>query len=820
MFKNYIKIAWRNLQRQPGFTMLNILGLAIGIAGFLFLVLYIRDELSYDKFNTKADRIYRVALERKYPDRSRQYAIIPAGYAEAMATEYPGVEETCRLFFFGPANMLLRKEDNTYREDNIIWSDSTFFEFFDIPLLAGNAASALSAPNSIVLTEDMALKYFGSNWASSNIIGSPLDQVQGDDDFTITGVCANVPSNSHLSFEFLVSSTSMGFLAGDPDYVSFSAMTYLLLDEKTQADQLETKFPDLVAKYVSGPVLNHFGVDYATYQEQGNGYNYTLQNLGDIYLDSIQEGEIKPPGSRSRIYFFSLIALLIIVIAGINFINLSTARSAGRAREVGIRKTLGSEKSQLVIQFLVEALLISGIAALIAGIIVGLALPWFNALTEKTPSRGILLAPFSLSLLAGVAMLTGLASGFYPAVFLSSFKPIEVLQGRLLQNTKGGGLRNALVVCQFAISIFLIVATILIYQQLQYTQNKSLGFNKESLVTLQNAGGMTSQQSETFLEQIGKLPGVVAASSCNSVPGQFYFGVSFQPPGADEMTTGSGLIVGENYVECMKMDLVAGREFSKEFADTLSVLVNEAAVREMGLKDPIGQRLSTSDGWLNPDPENPSVYKIVGVLKDYHFQSLHHGISPLFFVHKDRNANGAAQPQISVRLAEGNPQAALGQIEGIWNQFQPDVPLSYLFVDREWAKLYTQETTARRVFVLFTTLAIIIACLGLFGLAAYLVEKRRKEISIRKVLGASTAGLVQLLSQDFLKLVVIALLVASPLAYYFMDQWLQNFAYRITISWWVFLLAGGLALGIAFVTVGLQSVKAALANPVKALKNE
>lgn len=820
MIKNYLKIAWRNLQRQPGFTLLNMLGLAIGMAGFLFLVIYIKDELSYDNFHSNADQIYRVALDRKYPDRSRQYAIIPAGYADAMKAEYPGIRQTCRLFSFGPANNLIRVGENTYREDNIVWADSTFFELFDIELLLGNPDKALTEPNGMVLTESMAEKYFGPDWANKNIVGTALDRLQNDDDYTVTGVCADVPHNSHIAFDFLVSSTSMNFLQGDPNYLSFSALTYLLLDEQTSPELLESQFPDLVVKYASGPVLNHFGVDYATYQEQGNGYVYTLQNLQDIYLDSKLEAEIKAPGSRDRVYFFSLIALLIIVIAGINFVNLSTARSAGRAREVGIRKTLGSEKSQLVAQFLAEALLISGIAALIAGLIVGLALPWFNDLTEKTFSRGMLLSPFYLSLIGGLAVLTGLASGFYPAVFISSFKPMEVLQGRLLQNTKGGGLRNILVVCQFAISIFLIVATILIYQQLQYTQNKSLGFNKESLITLQNAAGMTAQQSETFLQQLDQLPGVVAASGCNAVPGQFYFGVSFKPPGAEEMTTGSGLIVGENYVECMRMELVAGREFSEEFTDTLSVMVNEAAVREMGLDDPIGKRLATSDGWLSPDPENPAVYKIVGVLKDYHFQSLHHDISPLFFVHSGRGFNPGVTPQISVRLAEGNPQATLTQIEGIWRQFQPDVPLSYLFVDREWAKLYTQEATARKVFILFTVLAIVIACLGLFGLAAYLVEKRRKEISIRKVLGASTPGIVQLLSQDFLKLVLIALLIASPLAYYFMDQWLQNFAYRIEIAWWVFVLAGSLALGIAFITVGLQSIKAALANPVNALKNE
>ncbi|MEL7221783.1 MAG: FtsX-like permease family protein, partial [Bacteroidota bacterium] len=622
------------------------------------------------------------------------------------------------------------------------------------------------------------------------------------------------------AFDFLVSSSSFNFLRGEPNYLSFSAMTYLLLDAKAKPEQLEAQFPDMVTKYASGPVLNNFGVDYATYQEQGNGYVYSLQNLPDIYLDSNLEAEIKAPGSRDRIYFFSLIALLIIVIAGINFVNLSTAYSTGRAREVGIRKTLGSDKKQLVFQFLSESLLISMMAAVVAGVVVAAALPWFNDLTEKTFVREILLTPSYLLTLVGLAILTGLASGFYPAVFISAFKPMEVLRGKLMANTKGVGLRNVLVVCQFAISIFLIVATILIYQQLKYTQDKALGFNKESLITVQNTNGLTAQQSETFLRQVEDVPGVVAASACNSVPGQYYFGISFKAPGAAEMTTGSGLVIGENYASCLRMELVDGREFSYDFNDSTSVLINQAAAREMNLQDPVGKTLTTRDGWLNPDPENPTVYTIVGVLEDYHFQSLHHSISPLFFVHKRAGNNTGVTPQVSVRLAEGNPQQTLAQIEGIWRQFQPDVPLSYLFMDREWAKLYTQEATARRVFILFTILAIIIACMGLFGLAAYLVEKRRKEISIRKVLGASTPGIVQLLSKDFLRLVMIALIIASPLAYYAMQSWLENFAYRIDISGLVFVLAGGLAIGIAFLTVGLQSIRAALANPVDALKNE
>ncbi len=471
MIKNYLKIAWRNLQRQPGFTLLNMLGLAIGMAGFLFLVIYIRDELSYDSFFSNSDRIYRVALDRQYPDRSRQYAVIPHSYAKAMKEEYPGIEETCRLISFGPANELLRIDQEIYREDNIIGADSTFFELFDLPLLLGEADKVLTDPNGLVLTESMAQKYFGPNWASQNILGEAIERVQNEDNYVVTGVCADMPHNSHIGFDFLRSAGGFEFLQGDDNYLSFSAMTYLMLDGQTDPALLESQFPDLVVKYASGPVLNHFGVDYATYQQQGNGYKYTLDALPDVYLDSELEGEIKVPGSRSRIYFFSLIALLIIIIAGINFVNLSTARSAGRAREVGIRKTLGSERGQLITQFLAEAVLISTLAAVIAGVIVGLALPWFNDLTEKSFSRILLVSPYYIGLLASLALLTGVASGLYPAFFISSFKPLEVLQGRLLQNTKGGGLRNVLVVGQFAISIFLIVATILIYQQLRYTQN-------------------------------------------------------------------------------------------------------------------------------------------------------------------------------------------------------------------------------------------------------------------------------------------------------------------------------------------------------------
>lgn len=579
-------------------------------------------------------------------------------------------------------------------------------------------------------------------------------------------------------------------------------------------------FPDMVVKYASGQVLNQFGVNYEAYQKQGNGYVYTLQPLKSIYLDSNLEGEMKPPGSRDRIYFFSMIALLIIAIAGMNFMNLATARSASRAREVGIRKTLGSMKGQLIFQFLTEAVLIALIASILAGALTLLVLPAFNELTEKHFVWEQIISPAYLGILLALALLTGLTSGLYPAFFMSSFKPIQVLRGKLMKSTKGLGLRNVLVVFQFAISVFLIATTLMIFKQMDYTQSKLLGFDKESLVTLQNAGGMTQQQSETFLDQLTALPGVVAASGCNTTPGAYYIGMSFGPANSSEMTTGSGMIVGEGYVECMKMEMAEGREFSDRFMDTLSVVINEAAVREMGLEEPIGARLKTNDNLLNPNPDEQSVYTVVGVVKDYHFQSLHHTISPLFLVHRQRNFIAGVSNLISVRMAAGNAQNTLSQIEQLWKQVQPEIPFSYAFMDREWANLYSKEMTSRKVFSLFTLLAIFIACMGLLALASFATEQRIKEIGIRKVLGASATGLITLLSRDFIKLVLIAILIATPLAWYFVGQWLEQFAYRIDMQWWVFALSGILACLIAWVTVAVTSMRAAMTSPVKSLRSD
>ena len=816
MWKSYFKIVSRHLWKNRSYTFINLLGLTVGIACCLLILIYVQDEGSYDKWHENGDRIYRMALERKYPGRSRHYAIIPQSYGAAIKDEFPDVEDYCRLFYFQGANMVIKQGQQTFEENQLMWADSNFFQIFDVPLLMGNQANALVKPNTVVLTESQAEKYFGNE----NPLGKVLDIAQNDQDLEVTGVCADLPDQTHLAFNMLISSSTLGFL-DPPNYINFSAYTYLLLEPNASPAQVEAKLPDLVTKYASGQVLQQFGVNYEAYQKQGNGYKYTLQALPDIYLTSNLEAEIKPPGSLERIRFFILIAGLILLIACINFMNLSTARSAGRAREVGIRKTLGSGRHQLTLQFLTEAFLNSLVSTILAYVLALAVLQPFNALTGKDLPMSSLLDWRYLLLIPGIALLTGLLSGTYPAFFLSRFKPMEVLRGRLYATKKGAGLRRLLVVFQFGVSVFLIISTIMVYRQMSFAQNKALGFNKSRLLTVQNAGNMTIQQEETFKEELRKLSGVEMVSGCSSQPGQQYFGMSFRPPGGEESTTGSGLIVDEDYIECMEMEMVTGRSFSKQFMDTLSVVVNEAAIREMGISgEAVGTRLVSSDDFLNPDENEPSVYTIIGVVKDFHFQSLHSVVSPLFLIHNQRSFTSGVDPLITVRLSGTDLQQTIGSMEGLWKQFLPDIPFNFAFLDQEWAQLYEKEQNMQQVYSVFSLLAIFIACLGLLALAAYTVETRTKEIGIRKVLGATTGGIIGLLSQDFLKLVLVSIIIASPFAWWTMREWLQDFAYRVSIEWWVFVLAGVIAIGIAFLTVSLQSVKAAMANPVKSLRSE
>ncbi len=810
MLKNYFKIALRHLLSNKTFSIINILGLAIGMACFLVILLFVQGELGYDGFHEKGDRIHRMVLDRLYPGRNTEYAVVPHSYAVSAKLEYPEIEESCRIFKF-PGSILLKKGEEVFEEKERMWADSNFFQVFDFGLIEGNPAEVLKQPNTVVLTESTAKKYFGN----VNPIGKIIDIPQNDNDLQVTGICKDVPENSHVNFDLVMSGSSLNAFILNPNHIGFSSYTYFLLKEGTDAQQLAAKFPDLVTKYASGEILRNFGVTYEEYKKSGNGYIYSLQPIKDIYLKSNLEGELKPPGSLTRVYIFSVIALFILFIAVINFMNLATAKSAERAKEVGIRKTLGSSKKEIASQFLVEAVTISFISAILAFGILLFLVPLFNDIAGKQISLwSFANVPSILAFLVG-AILIGLLAGSYPAFILTSFKPLEVLKGKLFATQKGALLRNSLVVVQFVISVVLIVATIVVFRQLEFIQNKELGFDKENVINIQGAGNLDVQKAKTMKEEFTRMDGILGVASSNAIPGTMYFGTSWRASGDNEKATGRQLVVDENYVECMGMEMVEGRDFSKEFADSNSVVLNETAVQTLGLTDPIGKQVFSSD--FHPDNQDEA-FTVVGVVKDFHYQSLHRNIEPLFIVNP-AGANGL-NAFISLRIKGGEFQSTIAQIEQKWKQFWPQLPFRFTFMDGDLQAFYEAEETSKKVFSLFSLLAIFIACMGLLGLAAYVTQTRRKEIGVRKVIGASTLQIVGLLSKDFLKLVGIALVIATPIAWFGMSRWLQDFAFAISLSWWMFALAGLLAIGIAFLTVSFESIKAATANPIQSLRDD
>jgi putative ABC transport system permease protein len=812
MIQNYIKVAFRQIWRSKGYSLINILGLAVGIACCLIILMYVWDETSFDKFHEKGDRIYRMALDRHYPGRMRSYATIPHSYAAAVKEDISEVEEAVRIFDFQQNALTLRVGEQVFEESRAMWADSNFFKVFSIPLVKGDPNRVLVNPNSVVLTESTARRYFGD----ADPIGKVLDIPDTENDLVVTGVCTDVPGRSHMIFNMLMSSTSFDFLE-QPNFIGFSAHTYLLLHEGANAAAVEGRFPDVVRKYAAGPIQRQFSVSYDEYVKAGNGYHYFLQPLKDIYLNSNLENELRPPGSKTRVYIFTIIAAFILLIAIVNFMNLATARSTERAKEVGIRKTLGSLRSQIAGQFLVEATTLGLLSTIVALALLNFLIPLFNDLSGKGFTIGQLINWRFIPLFLLFALAVGLLAGSYPSLALSRFRPVEVLKGNLLSAKSGVSLRNGLVVFQFTTSVALIISTVVVYNQMQFIRKKELGFNKEQVVSIKSAGFLQAQ-TEAFKEELLKLPEVKSIGGCSSLPGGQFFGVSFRKEGENETMFGSGIFVDENFIGCLEMELIEGRDFSKAFNDSLSLVLNESAVRELELENPVGRRLITVD--VNPQTgeEETVVYTVIGVMRDFHFQSLHQKISPVYFFYSS-NPQGANN-LITARLREGNLQAALSKIESAWNQFMPDRPFDYSFLDNDLDELYQSEQVAQKIFGLFALLAIFIACLGLLGLAAFITRQRTKEIGIRKVLGASAGNIVSLLSTDFLKLVFIALLIATPLAWYAMSKWLEGFAYRIDLSWWIFALSGLLAIAIAFLTVSWQSVRAALMNPVKALRNE
>lgn len=817
MLKNYLKIALRSLLKQRIYSLINLTGLAVSIGACLLITLYVKHELSYDRFWPDADRIFKVALERKYPNHATYYASVPHSYAQSMERDFPEVEST--LLMQGPADDMVvnykvgETEVKTFEEDHFIWVDSAFFSFFDLTLIKGDKSTALSVPDQIILSEAMANKLFGNE--------DPIGKVLygGFGECKVTGVYQNLPDNSHLRADFIASFAGRQ-LRQEINYISFDSHTYVKLKPGSDAKALEAKFPEMVNTYASGQIERELGQSWEDYKKAGNGYRYFLQPLTGIHLDPTNiEFQVTPSGNIKYVYALIFIGVLILAIACINFMNLATARSAERAREVGVRKVMGSYRDQLIIQFLVEAFLLALMSTALAVALAALVLPGFNDLIQK--QLHLALGTDVVVGLLGFALLVGLLAGLYPAFVLSSYNPVVVMKGNFSGSSKGAWLRNGLVVFQFVISIVLIVGTIVVGEQMEFIRNKDLGFNTEKVLIIERAWSLEGK-FETFADEIRRIPQIKSVAGTSSRVGNRddYFGQMFQPEGSNEVLTVKSMIMDDEFGQDIGFTLKEGRFFSRESNDSLHVLLNETAVKTIGLADPVGRKLSNSDLFRGDTARQKTrMFTVIGVLKNFHFQSLRDEITPLVIFSRDAIARPNL-PYMAVRLQAGEAQSAIAQIESKWREFVPGKPFRYQFLQDNLNQGYLDDERSGKLFTVFSTLAIVIACVGLFGLSAYTASRRTKEIGIRKVLGASVSGVVFLLSKEFTKLVGVAFVVAIPISGWMMKEWLSTFAYRIELGPTAFVAAGLTALAIAWLTVSYQSIKSALMNPVNSLRSE
>ncbi|MFC5411003.1 ABC transporter permease [Larkinella bovis] len=808
MLTNYLKIAIRTLRKQRGFTFINVFGLALGLACCLLITLYVVDELSYDRFHEKADRIYRINADIKFGGNDMRMAVSPDPMGPTLLKDYPQVENFVRLHHRGDWLVKRAGQPNNLREKDIIFADSTLFDVFTLPLVAGDAKRALTEPNTVVISESAAKRHFGNQ----NPVGQTL---VFDNQLTcrVTGVMRNMPTNSHFRTDFFLCMRSDNYDWGR--WLSNNHYTYILLKEGVDPQTFSRNFETVIQKYVGPQAVQFIGTTVDQFRKAGNRMNYWMIPLTDIHLHSRQNIEIAPNSDMQYVYVFSAVAVFILLIACINFMNLSTARSANRAKEVGVRKVLGSVQRQLIGQFMTESVLMAVLAMGLALIIVTLVVPFFNEISAKQLTIDSVFSPQFLPVLVGLPLVVGLLAGSYPAFFLSSFRPISVLKGRLNLGLKSAGLRSGLVVFQFMMSVILIVGTMVVYRQINFIQTTKLGFNRDQVLTINDAYALENQ-AEAFRDEVLKLPGVASGSVSGYLPVPSNRSDSpLFPEGQIEQNKAVSTQQWEvdyDYIPTLGMEVKQGRNFSREFgADSTAVILNETAVKIFGFKDPIGKRLSRM---MDNEGKVMKSYTVIGVVKNFHFESLRQNIgSVALFMEPNRGA-------ISFRLNGQDIPAVVRQIEAKWRQLAPGMPFTYSFLEDSFDAMYRAEQRVGQIVLTFSVLAILIACLGLFGLAAFMAEQRTKEIGVRKVLGASTVSIIGLLSKDFLKLVLIAILIATPIAWYGMNQWLEDFAYKIDVPWWVFAVAGLVAVLIAFVTVSFQSIKAALTNPVKSLRAE
>ena len=797
MLKNYITVALRNLIRQKGFSIINILGLTIGLTISALIILYIIHELGFDRFHENSDRIYRVSIHGSISGQELNVAVSSPPFGPALVNDFPEVVDYTRIN--PPENSLFAFGDEKYYEDDVLFADSSFFRLFSVPFLYGDPETALHAPMSVVLTESVARKYFGEEYPIGKVL-----RYNDQADLTVTGVCADYPDNSHFTFQALVSYSSLLEFRGEwwlTTWGNFSMYNYILLDERAELAALMEKMPDFLATYMSDEI-----------QEADISFEVILQPVTSIHLHSDLMAEIGNNSDISYVYILMAITLFILILASINFMNLSTAKSANRAREVGIRKVVGSSRGNLVRQFIGESVIISLIALFITFFLIELLLPAFNNITGKNLDMQYIL-DWQVTLgFVILAVLVGIFAGSYPAFYLSAFNPIRVLQGRLKAGSSNSLLRNALVFIQFAVSITLIIGSVVIYRQLIFMREKDLGFEPSQVIVIHLKNQETRNKGPVIKEEFQAYPNVVSAALSTGLPAGQLSGTAYFPEGYADTDPWLiyGFSVDPDFIEkTMRMSIIAGRNFSNEFAsDSTAVLINEVLLKRLAWEDPMGK-------FIYSDADPPTPYRVIGVTRDFHMQSLHQQINPVMIRFMIGNPN-----YLLVKLLSESTSTTLLALEQVWESINPNVPFDYHFLSERIDSFYTSEKKTGTIIMYFTLFALFIAALGLYGLATFISEQRTKEIGIRKAMGSSISGISYILSRDFAKPVLLANLVAWPAAWFAMVKWLQNFSYRTDLVWWIFPAAAIVSLALALITVNIRTIRAASANPVDSLRYE
>ncbi|MCE7064689.1 ABC transporter permease [Dyadobacter sp. CY326] len=810
MLQNYFKIAWRNLARNRAFSAINIIGLAIGLASCMLISLFVLDELSFDRFHEKGDRIVRVVFKGIMQGGEMKEAHAMPPTAAALKADYPEVLEATRLRRGGAPVVLLNQK--LYTDDQLAFVDSNFLQVFTFPLIEGNSKTALLQPNTIVITRALAEKYYGKHDAVGRLLTFKDQKMP----YTVTGVMDEMPAHSHIQFDMLASMSSLED-AKSTSWMISEFFTYLVLPEGYDYKQLEAKLPQTVAKYMGPQLKQALGMTLTEFRKKGNNIGLYLQPLHEIHLHSDFQYDLGTNGDLRYVYIFGAIAIIMLLIACINFMNLSTAGSSKRAREVGVRKVMGSEKIELVAQFLMESILLTGIALFLGTLICLAGLPLLNSLSGKNLSLSLEAIPALIPALLLFGLFVGVFAGSYPAFFLSSFKPISVLKGgsaviKLNSSGKNIGLRSGLVVFQFFISITLMVGATVVYQQLKFIQNKKLGYDKDQILVI--PAWALGKNLPVFKEELLRDSRVSNVSLSGYVPAGPSDNNNYMispDNNASQLLKTLRYEVDYDYLATLGMQMVQGRNFSKNFGlDSTAIILNETAAKALGWQDnAIGKTVSRRN-----NEGKGSSYHVIGIVKDFHFKSLRDPISPLVMTLNQ------GYGWMIVKTKNKEVSGLLAKMQDQWDSFKPDLPFTYSFLDERFNETYKTEQRTGQILGLFAGLTIFVACMGLFGLAIFTAEQRTKEIGVRKVLGASVVGIVALLSKDFLKLVCVAIVIALPVSWWMMSRWLQAFAYKVDIAWWMLALASVLSVAVALFTVSFQSVKAALMNPVKSLRSE